>query len=116
MSAFGPGGRSRDTSRDDSVTAPGASDAMLPVLMTLDEETATLVRLAAALAGGSEAAVRASLTSAARLVRPVWVEELILQTYLFAGFPRALNGAREWRRISGQPAPEDGVAIRRIRQ
>lgn len=27
-----------------------------------------------------------------------WVEELILQSYLFAGFPRALNAARQWRR------------------
>ena len=28
-----------------------------------------------------------------------------MQSYLFAGFPRALNAAREWRRISGLPAP-----------
>ena len=28
----------------------------------------------------------------------LWVEELMLQSYLFAGFPRALNAAREWRR------------------
>jgi 4-carboxymuconolactone decarboxylase len=39
-------------------------------------------------------------------VPPVWIEELILQTYLFAGFPRGLNAMREWRRASGQPAPE----------
>ena len=38
-------------------------------------------------------------------VRPEWVEEVILQTYLFAGFPRALNAAREWRRVSGRAAP-----------
>ena len=37
---------------------------------------------------------------------PEWVEEVLLQSYLFAGFPRALNGAREWRRISGRAAPE----------
>ncbi len=37
----------------------------------------------------------------------VWVEELILQTYLFAGFPRGLNAMREWRRASGDPAPEN---------
>ncbi len=34
-----------------------------------------------------------------------WVEELLLQSYLFAGFPRALNATREWRRVSGRPAP-----------
>ncbi len=36
---------------------------------------------------------------------PRWVEELLLQTYLFAGFPRALNAMREWRRVSGRDAP-----------
>ena len=30
---------------------------------------------------------------------------MILQSYLFAGFPRTLNAAREWRRISGTTAP-----------
>ncbi|MBL0939790.1 MAG: carboxymuconolactone decarboxylase family protein [Gemmatimonadaceae bacterium] len=76
-----------------------------PSLLVLDAETADLVRLAAVLAGGSEADIRAALTVAAQSVRPEWVEEAILQTYLFAGFPRALNGAREWRRISGRTAP-----------
>jgi 4-carboxymuconolactone decarboxylase len=36
----------------------------------------------------------------------VWVEELVLQTYLFAGFPRGLNAMREWRRASAREAPE----------
>lgn len=70
----------------------------------LDNATVLLVRLAAQLAGGSEADVRTAL-QAATAVNPEWVEEVILQTYLFAGFPRALNGAREWRRISGRSAP-----------
>jgi 4-carboxymuconolactone decarboxylase len=34
----------------------------------------------------------------------VWIEELLLQTYLFAGFPRALNAFREWRRRVPAPA------------
>ena len=33
------------------------------------------------------------------------IEEVLLQSYLFAGFPRALNAMREWRRVSGRPAP-----------
>ena len=39
----------------------------------------------------------------------------MLQSYLFAGFPRALNAAREWRRVSGAPAPADdeGARLRR---
>ena len=36
-----------------------------------------------------------------------WVEELLLQTYLFAGFPRALNATREWRRVVPVSAPDD---------
>lgn len=77
---------------------------------TLDHSTVTLVRLAALLAGGAESDVRTALQLAAPTVNPEWVEEVILQTYLFAGFPRSLNGAREWRRISGRAAPlaDDG--------
>lgn len=80
-------------------------------LHTLDADTAALVRVAALLAGGSEADIRLALTDAASRLDPVWVEEVILQTYLFAGFPRALNAAREWRRISGRAAPtvDEGV-------
>lgn len=33
------------------------------------------------------------------------VDEVILQSYLFAGFPRALNAARIWRSVSGIVAP-----------
>ena len=40
-------------------------------------------------------------------VDPVAVEEIILQSYLFAGFPRALNAARTWRSVSGRAAPTD---------
>jgi 4-carboxymuconolactone decarboxylase len=75
------------------------------MLASWDAETAALVTLAALLAGGSELQVREQLAVAAAGVRPAWVEEVILQTYLFAGFPRALNAAREWRRISGRVAP-----------
>jgi 4-carboxymuconolactone decarboxylase len=39
------------------------------------------------------------------------VEEVILQSYLFAGFPRALNAAREWRRASGHAAPLDDPGV-----
>ena len=42
----------------------------------------------------------------AEMSTPMAIDELILQSYLFAGFPRALNAARMWRRVSGEPAPE----------
>ncbi|MDQ3996650.1 MAG: hypothetical protein M3303_06480, partial [Gemmatimonadota bacterium] len=67
----------------------------------LDAETRALVRLAATIAAADEATVRASMSEAATEVRSAWMEELVLQSYLFAGFPRALNAAREWRRGGG---------------
>lgn len=68
-------------------------------ILTFDSATRALVRLAARIAGGSEVDVRDGLReTAAAETAEVWVEELILQSYLFCGFPRALNAAREWRR------------------
>lgn len=103
-----------------------AADEMMPhaapdavMLESLDAETTALVTVAALLAGGSEAQVREQLAVVARDVRPEWVEEVILQTYLFAGFPRALNAAREWRRISGRAAPvvdRDAIDVPELRR
>ncbi len=74
----------------------------------LDAETRELVRLAVTIAMGSEPRLREAMRATVQgKVRPEWVEEVILQSYLFAGFPRALNAAREWRRASGQPAPRN---------
>jgi 4-carboxymuconolactone decarboxylase len=72
---------------------PGAT------LSHLDDATRALVRLAAALTSGSEGTVRSHLLESSKVASPIWIEELLLQTYLFAGFPRALNGMREWRRL-----------------
>jgi 4-carboxymuconolactone decarboxylase len=96
-----------DTQRFDSggvgmVRAAPAADATLDVL---EDGTRLLVRLSAAVCSGSEAQLRVALADAAAGVDPVWIEELVLQSYLFAGLPRALNAAREWRRISGRRAP-----------
>lgn len=74
-------------------------------LTTLDEPTIALIRLAASIAGADERSVRAAFASAAPVVPPRWVEELVLQSYLFSGFPRALNAAREWRRVAPGLAP-----------
>lgn len=72
----------------------------------LDMETRALVRLAGIISAGTELQLRESLAEVIPVCRAEWVEEVILQSYLFAGFPRALNSAREWRRISGRAAPE----------
>ena len=73
---------------------------------TLSGVERALVRLAAVVAVCDEPAGRAALARAvADAVPPAWVEEVLLQSYMFAGFPRTLNAMREWRRISGHPAP-----------
>jgi 4-carboxymuconolactone decarboxylase len=64
-----------------------------------------LVRIAGAIAGSPEGQIRAVMSEAMDEVDPVAVEEIILQSYLFAGFPRSLNAARAWRSASGRPAP-----------
>ncbi len=73
-------------------------------LSYLDDATRALVRLSALLAGGTEHRIRDALQLAYAATPHAWIEELLLQTYLVAGFPRALNGMREWRRLSPQPA------------
>jgi 4-carboxymuconolactone decarboxylase len=51
--------------------------------------------------------MRAMLSAAVDEVDPEMVEEIILQSYLFAGFPRALNAARAWRAVSARSAPAE---------
>jgi 4-carboxymuconolactone decarboxylase len=87
-----------------------ASLAAADRLRALDEPTRSLVRLSAIITAGSEAEVRVAMADSLDVVDAIWVEELILQSYLFAGFPRALNAAREWRRVSGRAAPADDEA------
>jgi 4-carboxymuconolactone decarboxylase len=73
----------------------------------LDSDTRLLVRLAAAIAGADELNMRRVIDEVvAGKVAAEMVEEVILQSYLFAGFPRTLNAARTWRAVSGIPAPE----------
>jgi len=55
--------------------------------------------------------MRAVMSEAMDEVDPVAVEEIILQSYLFAGFPRALNAARAWRAASGRPAPPEDADV-----
>lgn len=95
------------------------SSSRSPVtLAALGDEERALVRLAAEIAAGGEADIRAELGRAHREARPEWIEEVILQSYLFAGFPRTLNAAREWRRVSGRDAPssDDGERLDRAEE
>src|ERR1017187_6760796 len=80
----------------------------------LDEATAALVRQSARITAGSEEEVRAGVAECiAARVSQRWQEELVLQSYLFAGFPRALNAAREWRRSQSVAGLAGGTGERR---
>ncbi len=68
------------------------------------------MRAAAAIAGAGEQKMRSVIEKAVGNVDPVSMDEVILQSYLFAGFPRALNAARIWRALSGTAAPESDAA------
>ena len=96
--------RREDPARVATMRAGAASEG---ILEALDAPTRALVRLAAIISASDEATMRAALVRAAGEVPAEWVEELILQSYLFAGFPRTLNAMREWRRASGRKAPKD---------
>jgi 4-carboxymuconolactone decarboxylase len=73
-------------------------------LTRLDDATRALVRASATVAAGTEEQLRVELHRTASVTPHDWVEELLLQSYLFAGFPRALNAMREWRRHSPTPS------------
>jgi 4-carboxymuconolactone decarboxylase len=77
---------------------------------TFDAPTRAIVRLAARIAAGSESEVRDALRETVSAQTPeVWVEEVVLQSHLFSGFPRALNAAREWRKIYDGKGKGQGV-------
>lgn len=97
MSAEGSGTRPSDVAREGRVPPPWGGD---PTFSGLDPATRLLVRAAAAVAAGDEEEIRSALAESTGFVPPLWMEEMILQSYLFAGFPRALNAMREWRRMA----------------
>jgi 4-carboxymuconolactone decarboxylase len=94
----------------------GPGVANVPVI---DDRTRYLVRLSAAIAGCSEQTLRAVIGEEHSQSWAEAVEEVILQSYLFAGLPRALNAMRAWRSATGsqpaQPATHGYVAMQELR-
>jgi 4-carboxymuconolactone decarboxylase len=72
----------------------------------MDDAARTLIRLSAALATGETDALDRELAAAAALVDSQAVEEALLQSYLFLGYPAALRGLAAWRALSGMMAPD----------
>ena len=78
---------------------------------SLDPQTRDLVRFAAAIAQGYEPELRERVGPLrSSQVPPSWVEELLLQSVLMCGYPRALVAFGIWRKFSGLPAPAEDVA------
>jgi 4-carboxymuconolactone decarboxylase len=74
----------------------------------LDPQTRDLVRFAAAIAQGYEPELRERVGPLRSSQVPAqWVEELLLQSVLMVGYPRALIAFGVWRKFSGVPAPAD---------
>ena len=73
---------------------------------SLDLPTRELVRFAAAIAQGDEPDLRERVRAVRMAQVPVvWVEELLLQSILMCGYPRALVATAVWRKFSGVRAP-----------
>ena len=73
---------------------------------SLDPQTRDLVRFAAAIAQGYEPELRERVGPLrSSQVPAIWVEELLLQSVLMVGYPRALIAFTVWRKFSGVAAP-----------
>jgi hypothetical protein len=76
----------------------------------LDPQTRDLVRFAAAIAQGYEPELRDRVVPLrASQVPAAWVEELLLQSVLMVGYPRALIAFAVWRKFSALSAPDAGA-------
>jgi 4-carboxymuconolactone decarboxylase len=72
--------------------------------MPLTPERAALVRLSAALGSRDRRAVRRALRHASGAASAAAVDEALLQSHLFIGFPDALNAFFAWREIEPRHA------------
>lgn len=65
-----------------------------------------LIRISGALASGDEVAVVDALSHALEVGEDSEVEEVLLQSYLFLGFPVSLSGMEAWRHLTGRDPSE----------
>jgi len=73
----------------------------------LDSGSRLLVEISAALAARDDLRLDGALRRAQKGdARGVEVEETLLQSYLFLGYPAALTGIARWREIAGPPPAE----------
>ncbi len=70
----------------------------------MDDVVRTLVEVSAALGAGDRQRLEAALGRAAEVADPAAVEEVLIQSYLFVGYPAALNALALWRAHRAEPA------------
>ena len=87
--------------------------AMLNAATGLDDHLRALVRFALAVASGRESLLLAGVADLMDSHVPVlWVDELLLQSVLMVGYPRALVAAGIWRRESQCRAPATDASLK----
>ena len=70
------------------------------------DDVRALVGLSATIAHGDPELLETAMVEAAQRAAPEHVEEALLQSYLFVGYPAALQAIGRWREMTGRPAPE----------
>ncbi len=101
-------------SKDRTVSQRNGDPAAAPgntVAGVLDAATRGLVRVALGIQNGSEVQLAGWMGEATAAGAPaIWIEELLLASVLYVGFPRALVAMHVFRRQTPRPAPGSEVS------
>jgi 4-carboxymuconolactone decarboxylase len=73
---------------------------------TMDPALRALIAMCAAVGARNRAAMAITIDAAAEQADPKQAEEALLQSYLFVGYPVALQALAMWRERTGKVAPE----------
>ncbi len=88
---------------------PSASASVSP---SLDPRTIALLRVAMAVSRGDEGATRARMQAAHGAgVSVLWMEELLLQSFLNVGYPLTLAAFAIWRDVVGATPADGGESL-----
>ena len=72
----------------------------------MEQPTRALVAMCAAVGARNRAALSITIDAASEQADPAEAEEALLQSYLFVGYPVALQAIAMWRERTGRQAPE----------
>ena len=75
----------------------------------MDERTRALVELSSAIARGARGEWRERMRAAQSVAQPEAIEEAILQSYLFLGYPTALQALAVWRELMDDAITIEGL-------